>query len=207
MVGKFLFYPVKPFIITQSFGENTVCIHNTTGKIINCDGLNPPPGYRSVYSKMDGHNGVDLVARRWQPIYAAANGIVTEVSTEEARGLGIGITSPVYIEKSNRYIYYKHRYWHLVALNVHEGERVKIGQLIGWADSTGYSSGDHLHFEVKRVDKTGKRNLNQNNGYFGAEDPMPLFYDKYAEDLNIIRWATQQGAKGLDFISDWLRKF
>lgn len=205
---KFLYYPVKPFIVGQKFGENTACIDNATNsKVIHCDGLKPPKGYRSVYSQMKGHNGLDVGASRWTPVYSSSNGSVIEVSTEEARGLGVGVLSPVLDSKTGKYKHFKIRYWHFVALNVHESDRVKIGQLLGWADSTGFSSGDHLHFEVKLVNKKGTKNLLQDNGFFGAIDPSPYFYEQYAIDFNIVRKARQKSANWVDKFSDWLRSF
>jgi len=40
-------------------------------------------------------------------------------------------------------------YYHLDSINVEEGEIVKIGDLIGLSGSTGFSTGPHLHWELR----------------------------------------------------------
>ena len=41
-------------------------------------------------------------------------------------------------------------YAHCLSLVVHAGQSVKQGQLIGYVGSTGRSSGNHCHFEIRR---------------------------------------------------------
>lgn len=170
---KFLFQPVTPFIINQKFGENRSCINIFDNTVITCDGNNPPQGYKSVYSMMRGHNGLDLHGWRWQRVHAACDGVVVEVSTDLARGLGVSL---LHHENGKHYVT---RYWHLISMDVHLGDAVKLGQLVGYVDSTGYSSGDHLHFELKETDAKGNT-LNVDNGFFGAIDPLPFMYPTFA---------------------------
>jgi murein DD-endopeptidase MepM/ murein hydrolase activator NlpD len=152
---------------------------------------------------MKGHNGIDIPAPRWTPVYAAQSGRVDEVCTEEARGLGVGVRT---CAPDGRW--YRHRYWHFIALDVESGDEVKTGDLLGMVDSTGYSSGDHLHFELKEVDKDG-RVLNQDNGYFGAVDPVPFMEDSYALDIkgvvSTIKLIREKLAILADQIADFLR--
>jgi murein DD-endopeptidase MepM/ murein hydrolase activator NlpD len=178
---KFLFSPLKFFWIHQHFGENKACINNTTGKIISCDGLNPPAGHRSIYSQMKGHNGLDLQAGSWEACYNSQKGYAVEVSTEEARGLGVSIITEDknFCNETQTKEHFMIRYWHFAANNVDVGQYVKTGDLVGYCDNTGYSSGDHLHWEIKPVKVTWKdgkpkkwSNILQDNGYFGAVDPL-----------------------------------
>lgn len=176
-----LYFPVKPVILSQNFNEDFSCYNPDLNRVITRTGATCPVGYRSIYKpQMLGHNGLDLVAKSWQPVYAANEGRVDEIQTEPARGLGIGIVSSlVYDFVSSPFnvagsYFAKTRYWHLAGFNVKLGDQVKAGDLIGWADNTGYSSGDHLHFELKPVNKFGS-NVFQTNGFFGAIDPFPYF--------------------------------
>ena len=209
---KFLFQPVKPWRVFQGFGENGACIDIATGKkVIACDGLNPPAGYKSVYSQMKGHSGLDVFAKRWQECYSAQDGFVEEVVSEDARGLGLGIiTNDKYLcDQTGKPEYFKIRYWHFISFNVHKGEKVKVGDFLGYCDSTGYSSGDHLHFELKPVAQNTKGvwyNVLQDNGYFGAVDPTPHMENIFAlEFAGLWRQVKELLAKVADLLSDKMR--
>lgn len=217
-MSKFLFQPVKPFTISQYFGENKACIDNTTGKVFAKTPYENdtvcPAGSRSVYSQMKGHNGLDIVAKRWQPVYASQDGYIAEVSTEEARGLGIGIITDkkYYCFETKKDEYFIIRYWHHIANNVNVGDKVLLGDLIAYADNTGYSAGDHLHFEIKPVEisKFNSKNVPikwsnilQNNGYFGAVNPLPYMETIFALDFaGLLKKIRELIAKVADLIAD-----
>lgn len=177
---KFLLQPLSTLYVNQGFGENNVCYRTVNGKV---EVITPqiqgvcPAGYSSLYSMMKGHNALDLRAYHGQPILAPCDGFIQELQTEEARGLGIGlITKNKYpCIETNKDELFKIRFWHLMTINVKMGQTIKKGDLLGLADNTGYSSGDHLHFEVKPVvyENYLWNNILQNNGYFGAVDPLP----------------------------------
>ena len=198
---KFLAQPVSPWIVNQRFGDNKACVSLYDGKtVINCDGNNPPTGYKSVYSMMKGHSGIDVHASRWQPVYAACDGTVIEKETELARGLGVGILHHAYGK------HYKTRYWHLIAIDVDLGDTVETGDLIGYADNTGYSSSDHLHFELKETDAKGNT-INNDNGYFGAIDPEPYMLPIFALTAkSVFGRIREQLAQIADDHADIIRK-
>ncbi len=201
MPPRIFYWPVSPHTIAQYFGENKGCVDlETNSKVIACDGNNPPPGYKSVYSQMKGHSGLDIPAMSWQQCYAAREGTVIEKETEPARGLGIGILHGPYFGR-----YFKTRYWHLAAIDVDLGEKVNTGAFIGYCDNTGYSSGNHLHFEVKETDQYGNT-LNNDNGYFGAIDPMPMMDTVFARDISTLRSMIERLAVLVDQLADKLRR-
>ena len=96
--------------------------------------IHPVYGYRSC------HTGMDLGASRGTPIHAAADGIVVSVISGGAYGLhtliahGSGLTT---------------MYAHQTSSYVRSGQTVKAGQTIGTVGSTGWSTGPHLHYEVR----------------------------------------------------------
>ena len=92
------------------------------------------------YVKM--HTGVDWAAPRGTPIYAAGNGVITKEGWESGYGKFIKI------RHNNGY---ETAYGHMsgYARGIHEGEHVRQGQVIGFAGSTGLSTGSHLHFEIR----------------------------------------------------------
>lgn len=216
MIEQFLHRPVKPWVIHQKFGENNACV-NADGKVVSRPASGKcPAGYESLYKQTNGHNGLDVGAYRWQPVYAAHDGIVTEIQTEEARGLGIGIVSNEqrYFSEVGGKAHYKTRYWHFIALDVYLGEKVKTGDFIGYADNTGYSTGDHLHFELKPVTilewEKGRpiyNNTLQRNGFLGAVDPTPYMSpDSALEMAGLIKSVAELTARVADLIADKLRR-
>ena len=107
----------------------------------------PVPGYRNCSRWYGGsHKGVDICAAAGTPIYASAGGTVTKAGYNRA-GAGNGYGNSIIINHGNGYTTL---YAHCLSLVVHAGQTVKQGQLIGYVGSTGRSSGNHCHFEIRR---------------------------------------------------------
>lgn len=85
------------------------------------------------------HSGIDFGGDRGDPIYAAADGVVTL----SERGYPYG--NNIIIDHGRGV---KTRYLHLNERLVEVGDTVKKGQLIGELGNTGRSTGPHLHYEV-----------------------------------------------------------
>ncbi len=90
------------------------------------------------------HNGIDIFGDYGAPIIAADGGVVIEANTSGYNG-GWGLS--VLVDHGNGY---QTRYAHCSAVLVTPGERVSRGQVVGRVGSTGYSTCNHLHFEVYR---------------------------------------------------------
>lgn len=102
----------------------------------------PLSGYTKTQG-IHGYNGVDLAAKSGTPIMAAAEG---DVIVAKASGYNGGYGGYVVIQHDNgSQTLYAHQ--SRVAASV--GQRVVQGQVIGYVGSTGKSSGDHLHFEIR----------------------------------------------------------
>lgn len=175
--------PVDPFVILQGFGVN--------GEYYRSHGIN-----------IKGHNGIDLKATHGQPVYATHDGLALyQVDSNQGHGVVV-ITKDSY-EIEGRETPVKTIYWHLCSASTDGGKfqspiankgavEVKKGDLIGYANSTGFSTGDHLHFAVKPLAKVGE-NLytwgpaEPTNGYSGCVDPMPYFEEAtYTEDYGAL---------------------
>lgn len=189
-----LFYPVKPFHVNQHFGDNIPCVKDfglSSQSIIDgADNNTCPVGYTKLYAEWDmaGHNGTDLQAGI-QPIYASCDGTVIEQQTVPARGLGLGILTDEPVEMVFGTHYAKIRYWHLASFAVKVGDHVQAGQLIGFSDNTGYSSGNHLHFELQPMDKDKGGHpflVNPPGNIAGAMSLEPYFNGFYAQDAQKV---------------------
>lgn len=90
-----------------------------------------------------GHNGVDIASSFGTNILASAAG---EVIISRGSGYNGGYGAYIVIKHPNGT---QTLYAHLSATLVGVGERVYQGQVIGKMGSTGKSTGNHLHFEVR----------------------------------------------------------
>lgn len=88
------------------------------------------------------HNGIDLIAPSGNPVYAAADGVVSDV-VRSRKGLG----NVVVIDHGNGYFT---KYAHLEDVEVRKGRRLKRGARIGYVGVSGNSFAPHLHYEVQR---------------------------------------------------------
>jgi murein DD-endopeptidase MepM/ murein hydrolase activator NlpD len=86
------------------------------------------------------HEGVDFVANAGTPIYASAGGVVDYAGMDSSYG------NMVEIDHGNNIVT---RYAHASKVLVKVGQVVRRGQEIAEVGSTGRSTGNHLHFEVR----------------------------------------------------------
>ena len=98
------------------------------------------PKYISGNIFSTAHPGLDLGLITGQPVYAVHSGTVTFAGTSPA---GFGI----YVVLAGNGIW--SRYFHLSQIKVSSGQRVASGQVVGSGGSTGFSTGPHLHLEIK----------------------------------------------------------
>jgi Peptidase family M23 len=126
----YLLWPTDYAVVTQNFGAN-------------------PQIYRRY--ALPGHEGIDFRALTNTNVYACADGEVYEVHTG-AKDHAYGIHIRIQHRDS-----FKTVYAHLARALVGKGDRVKAGQIIGRADSTGNSSASHLHLSLKRDGATARK--------------------------------------------------
>ena len=87
------------------------------------------------------HPGIDLAGAYGTPIYATADGTVLRAGWNSG-----GYGNMVELDHGRGIVT---RYGHMSAVLVHAGDRVTRGEQIGRMGSTGRSTGNHLHYEVR----------------------------------------------------------
>jgi len=87
------------------------------------------------------HPGIDLAGAYGTPIYATADGTVLRAGWNNG-----GYGNMVELDHGRGIVT---RYGHMSAVLVHDGDHVTRGQEIGRMGSTGRSTGNHLHYEVR----------------------------------------------------------
>lgn len=92
---------------------------------------------------LHGYNAVDLAAPYGTPIYAAAAG---RVILARPTGYNSGYGAYLVISHPNGT---QTLYSHCSSLAVSAGQEVEKGDVVGYIGSTGRSTGNHLHFEVR----------------------------------------------------------
>ena len=86
------------------------------------------------------HEGLDIAAPHGKEVTAPADGTVIFAGLEGSYGNVLVIDHGYGV---------KTRYGHLSKVQVHPGEHVRRGDLIGAVGNTGRSTGPHLHYEVR----------------------------------------------------------
>ena len=102
-------------------------------------------GHRSLRGKANFHGGIDVGAPAGTPIRSTGDGVV--VASQWMRGYG----NCVKVKHADGTITF---YAHCKRLNVRSGQRVRAGQQVATVNSTGNSTGNHLHYEIKKDGKS-----------------------------------------------------
>jgi len=165
--------------ITQGFG------YTSYSKNKNKYGRYP---YGTYNGKGRPHNGIDIGRPnevRWAesiriPIHASFDGVVDVRISSRGYGTHIKHRSP---SKNIEAVYA-----HLSEVTVSSGDKVNIGDIIGYMGSTGASTGDHLHFGVRKIKGEGplwKRPVvDGNNEYYGYIDVSKWILENTGMNIN-----------------------
>ena len=113
--------PTPDYIVNSPFGQRSGIL----------------PGILTGY-----HNGIDLDCETGDPILSLADGVVT-YNTPDKYGAEVVIIQ--YPDNGNAYVMYAH----MSVVYVKVGQEVSRGEEIAACGSTGYSTGPHLHLEIK----------------------------------------------------------
>jgi len=96
-----------------------------------------------VLGRYQKHNGVDYAAPRGTPVRATADGKVAVRGYAKANGYYIKL-------KHNNGYYTLYLHFSRFKRGLREGEYVKQGDIIGYVGSTGYATGPHVHYSIKK---------------------------------------------------------
>lgn len=141
-------------------------------------GVNP-----QNYKPYAGHMGIDYGTPVGVPIYASADGVITEtplLTSGYGRHIKMKIANDIVLV-----------YGHLSQCSVVVGQTVKAKEYLGLTGGSksdpycGYSTGPHLHYEVRVPGLEG-------NGYGGAVDPMPylIMWEEVMTDKPVLYTGT-----------------
>lgn len=138
-------YVYKPFSLPLDFSQATITSFFAQERI--------------VYDEYDIHYAWDFASAAQSPVYSVYDGKVVEVrfnQTENeintSNGAGNYITIEYEIDGDIYQVLYGHLYPRSNKVNV--GDLVKQGDVIATVGTTGYSTGNHLHWQVS---KNGKK--------------------------------------------------
>ena len=127
-IFQFKVWPAESHLITQGFG-----VH--------------PEDYLPF--GLPGHEGLDFRAPTGSKLFAVADGEVSEVRLDgNTNWQQFPYGNQVRIKHERSEGVYTTVYAHLQSVIVKAGQRVLAGDVIGYADSTGNSTGSHLHLTL-----------------------------------------------------------
>lgn len=172
-----LYYPHEPYIISQHWG-------------------NPNGAYAAQFNDPNFklHNGIDSVTGQNNsdgtiatefPVYCPVEGFrVLQVDyAPKGGGNEIWLISKEPLQMFERNCYALLVLAHAKKVLVKAGDEPTLGQLLTISDTTGFSTGLHVHMGLYRVDYNGtwytKLDTNEATGSF---DPSLFFADEFAID-------------------------
>ena len=132
------------------------------GRVSSSGFMWPVPGFSYITSGVGprwgrSHNGIDIgdagiygakiVASRAGTVHVGCTSCTHDYGKSGSCGCGGGYGNYVMIYHDGTYTTL---YGHMKSVAVQDGQYVEQGQVIGYVGSTGYSTGAHLHFEVRK---------------------------------------------------------
>lgn len=179
-----LYYPHKPYYISQNWGT-----------------INPQYSEHFNNPAFKRHNGIDSVTGKFNwdgsvntefPIYCPVENFKVESVTFEPKGGGnqLSLVSKEKVQMFDQQCYARLFLCHAKKILVNVGDEPKLGELLMIGDSTGFSTGLHLHMGLYRLNNQGgKLDVNEATGSF---DPWLFFTKQFAVDQASL-WTLMKG--------------
>ncbi len=192
MKGLQIYYPFKPFVITQNWG-------------------NPNSAYAAHFGDptFKLHNGIDAKAGYydWQgklktdyPVYCPVEGFKVVRVDYQPNGGGneIWLRSKEKVKMFELECYCYMILCHAKKILVPEGYEPALGELLMIADNTGFSTGLHTHLGIYRMGENWERlDTNEATGSF---NPALFFTEEYAVDKASAGVLITSGLRYLSYI-------
>ena len=163
-----LIWPVEAPVITQGYGLTSFA----QGGAYGYDKSGRP----------NPHRGVDFKASVGTPVLAATGGTVRDAVNMDAFPGCYSYGRWVLVDHDNGL---STMYAHLSVISVSAGEYVKPGQIVGYAGSSGYATGPHLHFQVFDRDAVQVSQFTWSVGCKQARVPYAP-YEAYLNPMNYL---------------------
>jgi murein DD-endopeptidase MepM/ murein hydrolase activator NlpD len=129
--------PALPAVRVASPVGHLALLRPSSGAVTSRFGWRVHP----IFGGREFHTGMDIATSYGSPVVASRAGVVRFVGWRSGYGRIIVLVHEGGVETA---------YSHLSAAVVNRGERVGRGQMIGRIGSSGWSTGPHLFFEVRR---------------------------------------------------------
>lgn len=141
----------KAFSGQMDYQGTSITVDATKGTILYPHYVWPVPATTSITSYVGYrwgrfHCGIDIDGDTGDSILAVADGVVADCGWHYSAGFYISI-------KHGNNVY--SNYYHLSRIDITKGARVNGGQKIGLMGNTGFSTGSHLHFELRQGGEYG----------------------------------------------------
>lgn len=167
-----LFYPAKPFRVTQGWG-----IRN--------------PSYEQFgFSR---HNGVDFALGADKKLHAPCDMIVTDVGEDNTKGKYIRFITPEKHTVLSDRCYVGGIFMHLDSIHALPGQFLRAGDFLGIAGNTGFSTGPHTHLSLYRLreklpfeEQTQANRLDLDSKTNHTIDPGILWNGYHAADAKTV---------------------
>lgn len=162
-----LFFPAKPYNITQAFGiKNDTYMNN---------GIN-----------MTHHNGIDFAVDTDGIVRAMCDGVVTEVGYNDKAGNFVRYMTREPVEVEGRTAYVGFMYMHAEKCLVRVGDTVVAGAPLVVADNTGFSTGPHTHISAYLANEDGRKQEVLNAATDHCFDFSKYYNGFYADDAQKV---------------------